>query len=804
MKLFKFLLSLIAVIAVFYALNNKFGDVPPLGHFLSPQTGFWQNEESDLSAETLSIEGLLDEVKVDYDDDLIPHVFAQNDADLYTAQGYITAQHRLWQMEFQTHAAAGRLSEIIGEKALNFDRTQRRKGMVYGAEQALAKMAQDPETMSLIDAYTNGVNNYINSLNPSKYPVEYKLLDYKPELWTPTKTALLLMYMTDMLAARDYDLEFTNTLRKFGKQNFDFLFPDFFDVNDPIIPKERDWSDINPVKVEVPFSELPKDTIANTFEKPDPNNGSNNWAVSAAKSVSGNPILANDPHLSLNIPSIWYVMQLATPEHNTYGATIPGALGIVIGFNNDVAWGVTNATRDVKDWYKITFKDSTRQSYLHDNQWKQVTYRTEIIKQRNADSYIDSVAYTHHGPVSYDSSFNTNNELVGYAMQWTGHIGGNNQRTLLELNKSRNYNDYKEAIKHFIAPAQNFAFVSREGDIALWIQGQFPNKWEGQGKFLMDGTNPEHDWQGFIPQEHNAHILNPERGFISSANQHPVDKSYPYYVFNDGYEAYRNRIINDFLRSKEKFDIEDFKSLQNNNFSLKASEALPTMLNYIDPNKLSAEQKRIFDEISNWNYLNNTNEVGSSIFETWFSKLYELMWDEFDSEAQALKKPFTYQTIYILNNYPDHEFMDILDTPQKETAKELVHQSFIETVNTITDWQNKNGSYNWERYKATYVGHLLQGLPAFSRFNLPIGGNGDNVNATKKNHGPSWKMIVEMSNPPKAFGIYPGGQSGNPGSKYYDNLIDDWAAGNYRKIIFMQFPNEPEQPMNSQTLKPKN
>ena len=138
-------------------------------------------------------------------------------------------------------------------------------------------------------------------------------------------------------------------------------------------------------------------------------------------------------------------------------------------------------------------------------------------------------------------------------MQWTGHLGGNNQRTLIELNGARNYNEYEAALVNFVATAQNFVFSSRDGDIALWIQGRFPNKWKGQGKFLMDGTNPEHDWQGWIPQSHNAHVKNPERGFVSSANQHPVDKSYPYYVFNDGYEMYRNRVINDFFRSKKKF-----------------------------------------------------------------------------------------------------------------------------------------------------------------------------------------------------------------------------------------------------------
>ncbi|NCO64744.1 MAG: penicillin acylase family protein, partial [Flavobacteriia bacterium] len=503
MKYFKFGLSLLLALGIFYALNTKLGSIPPIGKFLSPSQGVWQNEKTESTTGSIEINALLDKVTVHYDEQLIPHIFAQNDLDLYRAQGFITAKHRLWQMEFQTYAAAGRLSEIIGEKALNYDRTQRRKGMGFGAENALEKMKEDPGILKFLEAYSEGVNTYIHSLDVKNYPVEYKLLDYKPEPWTPKKTALLLMYMTDMLCGKDYDLEYTNALREFGKDRFDLLYPDFFDVIDPIIPKETDWSFIDTPKTEVPQSQLPLDSIPETMEKPDPDNGSNNWAVSGSKSYSGNPILANDPHLGLNLPSIWFVMQLATPNHNAFGATLPGALGVISGFNNHIAWGETNATRDVKDWYKIEFKDHTRAQYKHNNTWKNTSVRLEEIKIKGQQTYIDSVFYTHHGPVSYDYSFKGNGQKEGYAMKWVGHIGGNNQRTLLDLNSAKNYDDYLKALEHWVAPAQNFVFASTEGDIALWIQGLFPNKWVGQGKFLMDGSLPENDWQSFIPKEFN-------------------------------------------------------------------------------------------------------------------------------------------------------------------------------------------------------------------------------------------------------------------------------------------------------------
>src|SRR5690606_19777859 len=207
---------------------------------------------------TIQIEGLKDKVTVHYDEQLVPHIFAQNDTDLYKAQGYITAIHRLWQMDFQTPASSGRLSEIIGEKALDYDRMQRRKGMGVGAEDALKKMQkEDPEIIAFIEAYSEGVNSYIASLDPKDFPVEYKLLGYKPEPWTIDKTSYLLMYMIDMLCGRESDLEYTNALRLLGKDRFDLLYPDFFDVNDPIIPKETDWSYVDTAITKIPLSELP-------------------------------------------------------------------------------------------------------------------------------------------------------------------------------------------------------------------------------------------------------------------------------------------------------------------------------------------------------------------------------------------------------------------------------------------------------------------------------------------------------------------------------------------------------------------
>ncbi len=611
------------------------------------------------------------------------------------------------------------------------------------------------------------------------------------------------MYMTDMLAGGESDLENTNFLKKYGRERFDLLYPDFYDVVDPIIPAERDWSDWEVEIPDAPTGATPLEYTASIMTKPDPNNGSNNWAVGPDKSASGKPILANDPHLGLNMPSIWFAMQLATPEKNTFGVTLPGAAGKVIGFNNDISWGVTNAQRDVKDWYKIKFQDENRDAYWHDGQWKPTQKRIEEIIIRGEETLYDTIIYTHHGPVSYDHNFKGDGQKTGYALKWVGHLGGNNQQTFFDLNAARNYDEYLNALKKYVAPAQNFIFSSAEGDIALWIQGKFPNKWKEQGKFLLDGTNPEHDWQSFIPQEHNAHIKNPQRGFVSSANQHSTDSAYPYHVFDDGYEAYRNRVINDFFRNGDKFSVQDFKDLHNNNYNLMAAEIVPTMLQEIDRSGLSAKELEILDKVSQWGYYNDIEKTAPTVVERWGLHLRAMVWDELSSDSLAMDFPSSYQTIYLLKNHPDDAFMDVMETEEVETAKDLYLLSFKKAMEDIKTVEERYGHHKWGAYKATYVKHLLPGVRPLGRYNLPIGGNRGIVNATGRNHGPSWRMIVEMTSPPKALGVYPGGQSGNPGSKYYDNMVDTWAAGRYLEIDFMQSAEASEKTLFTQTLKPQ-
>ncbi|MBT3631175.1 MAG: penicillin acylase family protein, partial [Candidatus Marinimicrobia bacterium] len=398
MRLFKTILAFVVLLILFNLLNNSQGSIPPLGKFLNPFAGFWQNgEKLDHIDEVLDVKGLRDEVQVVWDERHVPHIFAENTYDIYFAQGFLTARHRLWQMEFQTHVAAGRVSEIIGEKAVEFDRLQRRRGLLMAAETTIQYMSEDPETHIILQAYANGVNAWIESLTPATLPLEYKLLNYEPEVWSTMKTALLLKFMAWDLTGRNSEMDMSIIQATLGEEFVNTYYPENTPRTDPVIPAAKPWRFDAMEPDSIPPSFIPQFVRDLRKSEPDPDNGSNNWAVSGTKTASGYPMLANDPHLGLNLPSIWYEIQLTTPDMNVYGVSMPGAPAVIVGFNKDVAWGVTNAGSDVMDWFEIEFKDDSYTEYLYMDEWIKSDLRIEEIFVRDGDTVLDSFAVTRFG-----------------------------------------------------------------------------------------------------------------------------------------------------------------------------------------------------------------------------------------------------------------------------------------------------------------------------------------------------------------------------------------------------------------------
>jgi len=784
----KFVVALTITIALTWALNRgwDFGDpIPPLGKFLDPFHGFWANAEPPVTYDyALRIPGLKDKVSVVYDSLLIPHLFANNDDDLYRVMGYVTAQHRLWQMEFQTHAAAGRISEIIGNKALDFDRNQRRLGMVYGAQNSTLAHSKDSVINRMNQQYTEGVNAYIQSLKYQDYPLEYKLLDYEPELWNDLKMGLLLKNMSKTLNFGENDFEMTNALNLFGKATLDILFPDWEAVGDPIVDNPGGWK-FPPIQLDsVPLA-LPDQLVNITpTQKAVKGVGSNNWAVSGIKTATGSPILSNDPHLSLSMPSIWFAAHMQSPHVNVMGVTFTGAPVIILGFNDSISWGATNAQRDLVDWYKIEFKDATRNEYLSDGNWLPTKKVVEQFIVKGKDPFYDTVVYTHHGPIVYDASFHGDSEKNAYAFRWIAHDESLELKTFYLLNRAKSHRDYMAALDYFSGPAQNFAFASTAGDIAIRIQGKYPVRRKGEGKFVLDGTKTSNEWQAYIPPAHNIMIKNPARGFVSSANQYPVDPTYPYYVHSNNYEAYRNRRINRQLSAMDEITPVDMMKFQNDNYNIQAEESLPYLLKLLDSAALTAEGRKVFELLKSWDFVNSASSVAATYYEVWYNTLYRNIWDEMTNSTASLSLPSDYTTIHLMKTDTLLSFYDVQSTPEKEDLKTLVRQAYAASMDRINTWKIENEKEpQWAWFKNTSVGHLLR-IPPFG-YHVENGGNGSAINATTGSHGPSWRLVASMEKTGvKAWGVYPGGQSGNQGSRFYNNLLTPWAEGRYFRLKF--------------------
>jgi len=820
MKWIRAVVSLLIAAAIFWGLDNRHGTVPPAGKLLNPFAGFWQNgTRADRPPGELVLQGLRGGARVVWDARHVPHIFAANDHDLYFAQGYITARDRLWQMEFQAFYAAGRLAEIIGRPGLESDRFYRRFGMGWAAERAAEAMSRDSKAQDTVKAYADGVNAYIGSLRRKDYPVEYKILDYAPEPWTLLESGLLLKYMSYDLTSYNDDRWMTAARKALGEAVVDGLFP--FEpppIADPIIPPGTPW-DFTPVPLPkqgataAPAREQDSASFTASFgplaDGPAPaldrpEIGSNNWAVSGARARSGRPILANDPHLRLTLPSIWYEIQLSAPGTNAAGVSLPGTPLVIIGHNDRIAWGFTNAGDDVLDWYSVKFKDESRGEYLYNGESRKTSVRSEVIKVRGQKDVIDRVIYTHHGPVVWlEGEPEPANKAVpaGAALRWEAHDPSNEFMTFYRLNRARDYEGYLEALGTWDCPAQNFAYADADGTIAIWHNGKYPLKQKGQGRYILDGSSSADEWPGWVPHEHNPHVKNPPRGFVSSANQKPTDASYPYYLGWDYASFERGTRINEILAGMKDITPEDMVRMQNDNLNLRARMALPRLLQAIGSREITATEKWALEEFRTWNFENLAGLAAPTIFSQFWSDFNEKTWnDEKKGDLWGMRWPRSEVVIDLILNHPDSEFFDDRTTPQKESMGDIANAAFRSAVKRLEAECGPPGkSWTWGEWRRAGIGHLGR-IPGFGRERLAMNGGGNAINASGPGFGPSWRMVVELGPEVRAWGILPGGPSGNPGSSYYDSGIDDWVAGRAHPLLFLKSAGESSPDVVAQTV----
>lgn len=789
-KFTRLLLACLLTLSIVFVLNTRLGQVPPLGKFLDPFQGAWHNARiPDIPKKRqLRLPGLHDTVEIAFSQRGVPHIFANNHHDLFFAAGYVTAMHRLWQMEFTAFSGLGRISEVVGERALEFDRYLRHIGMAYGAENILDLMMQNEETALVLEAYTMGVNAWISGLRYKDLPLEYKLLDYKPEPWHPLKTCAMVMTMSRGLSLYSQAQRLSFMKAQWGKEVVDALFTPWHKGAEPIVSDDRFWHlfATPPQAPQTPF--IPR-LVGELFAEERPEaTGSNNWAVSPERTHNGKALFATDPHQGLSLPSMWYEMQLNAPGFNVYGVTLPGAPAIIMGFNEYIAWGNTASMNQVADIYEIEM-DETGTRYLFEGAWHPLHYRIEKIRVRGAKTLTDTVWYTHHGPIVYRDSEKPFSAQIptGHALRWIAHEDIFSVKGLLSINQASSYEDFREGLSMVGSPPQNYAYAATSGDIAIHTNGLWPLRWTRQGDFISDGRQAAYDWQGFIPFADMPFELNPQRGFVSSANQVTTNETYPLYYGWDFAGNSRAIIINQKLDSLQEATPLQMKQLQLDETNLEAHLWLQSMTDSvkqylrIHPEYTThAYLHQALDSLDNWNQYNTAYSIAPGIFNRWQDKMREVLWEPLTAPLKDFPRimpKLDISYLVLFHQEPVQAYIQLFG--QFPNTGEILTKSLTLALEELTDQHGQPGeNWHWWRINGPWLSHLLN-IKALSTERMPVGGNNISPNAIRNNYGPSWRMVASMEKPVQAWGIYPGGQTGNPASKGYNAFTKDWAEGRY-------------------------
>ncbi len=809
------LLPPVAALALWIlVLGQPWGSLPAMGKFLSPAEGFWRNAETRGPQDRhVPASGLNHEVVVEYDANGIPHVFAGGDLrGLFFAQGYVTARDRLWQMDIQSRAGMGRLSEIMGPSLVDFDLERRRMGMPLAARASLSLALEDSLSRIALEGYTDGVNAWISSLNQRTWPLEFKLLQYAPEPWTPLKSMALIGNMKWTLSQGHDDLRLTRVADSLGEGFFRRNYPDRHPGSEPILPPEvmkgagdrverRETGDggrgRHPLSVGAtsrsPRQGTPPSPVAGLNANPSPaslwqlgagaGSGSNNFVLSGSRTRAGFPLLANDPHLDLTLPSTWYAIQLHGGGLNAMGVSLPGVPGIVIGFTRTTAWGLTNGMNDVFDWVGLEFRDEANDAYRWNDEWRVVRRVQDTVFVRGGEAVVDTQLWTHPGPVPVHPGQEPfgNNTPQGHALQWTALDPSNELGAFLRLLTARDYPEFRDAVSRLETPSQNIVFAADDG-IAMVHQGRVPVKASGQGRRLLrplEGEEPDLEWTEFIPGEELPAARNPARGWLASANQEVTGPDYPYWLGAHFYPSERARRLHRLLEPEYAATPEWARGVMFDSRSSHADIALPLLLAHLDrpvdalePPGGIPEAIRIEASLREWDRRYRAEAVAPVHFERWWNAFYRRAWEEsFGGDT----------TFYV---WPSRQVtLDLLAGDSADAWSRHVRAAFSEAVDSarITD------ELPWGRHRPVSIPHLLR-LRTLGVHELALDGCRECLNAQRGSHGPSWRMVVQLPDPrspkarPEAWGIYPGGQTGNPGSPAYTGFVDDWASGKLRPL----------------------
>jgi penicillin amidase len=551
---------------------------------------------------TLTISGLLAPVEVIRDEWGVPHIYAENEHDLFFAQGYVHAQDRLWQMEFNRRIGSGTLSAVLGEATLDTDRFLRTIGLRRAAEQDWAQL--EDETRAIMEAYAEGVNAYIET-HRDRLPLEFTILGVDPAPWTPVDTLAWGKVMSfDLGSNYEFELLRARMIAELGQEAAQQLLPPYAEGAPVIIPPEtRSYAWLRDAR----FGGL--DALAAVLGERGPTSGSNNWVIHGSRTATGMPILADDTHLGLNMPSIWYENGLHGGRFDSVGFSFPGVPLIIIGHNSRIAWGVTNLGPDVQDLYIEKLNDTNHPTqYEFKGEWQDLQAARETIQVKDQEPVTLDVMITRHGPIM--------NEVIGdldgaepVALRWTALDASNLFRSVLLLNLATNWDEFREALSYWDVPSQNFVYADVDGNIGYQSPGKIPVRAPGhQGLVPVPGWTGEYEWQGFISFDELPNVFNPPTGFVATANNKVVPDDYAYHLAYEWAAPYRAERITDLLTADGNITQEEIRDIQAQTYSLPAEALRPYLLDIEPENDL---QTRALAQLEAWDLYNETDRTGS-------------------------------------------------------------------------------------------------------------------------------------------------------------------------------------------------
>jgi len=744
--------------------------------------------------DSFQIQGISDEVEVLRDNYGINHIYANNQDDMFFMQGYLAAKDRLFQFEIWRRQATGTVSEVFGEEEIDRDIGTRLFKFRGDIKDELNHYHKDG--FKIVSSFVSGVNKYIEEVNsnPELLPIEFKVLGIKPDIWT---NEVVISRHQGLLGNIDQELNIGRAVSLIGEKKVKELM--WFHPKEPSLKLDKTitYDDLKqdilrlynayrePIKFKGEYvldKYRSKDLMANVDESniisDEYSIGSNNWALSGNKSFNGFPILANDPHRSLSNPSLRYMAHLVAPGWNVIGGGEPEIPGISIGHNGIGAWGLTVFRTDAEDLYVYELNPSNLNQYRHNGQWKEFNKINETIKVKNKSDIDVELLYSVHGPVTLVDK----NRNKAYAIKngWS-EIGGSPYLASLRMDQAKNWEEFRDACTYFNIPGENMVWADKYGDIGWQAVGIAPIRKNHSGLVPVNG-NGKFDWEGYLPIIEKPNSFNPENGYLSTANQNVTPESYNRWdaVGYSWSDPYRGNRIKSVIESKEKFNMEEMIDLQVDYYSMPSEEIIKlasgNISNYID----------YFEKLEKWNNVLDKNSIEAGIYVEWQSQIY-----------------FEFINTYVPNSvkkYLDIQIFRIIETisnMNESNRAKFLNKTFNASIDNLKDRygeDSKNWVYGQDEYKHVKIYHPLENVVNDSIKGLvelktyPRGGDGFTPGSTSSNlnqrSGGSFRVVINTKDWDKSFATNSPGQSGDPNSKFYKNLYEDWANDKFFPLLF--------------------